>query len=137
MLSGMGFTAVQARAALTATSGSLERAADWLFSHADDLAAAVAGVEAASGGGGGGGGGGRHGQGGSLADLAQGDTVTDGAGRYELVGFASHMGASTASGHYVAHIRKAGKWVIFNDEKVAISEKPPREFGYLYLYRRK
>jgi len=137
MLSGMGFTAVQARAALTATSGSLERAADWLFSHADDLAAAVAGVEAASDGGGGGGAGGRRGQGGSLADLAQGDTVTDGAGRYELVGFASHMGASTASGHYVAHIRKSGKWIIFNDEKVAISEKPPREFGYLYLYRRK
>lgn len=138
MLTAMGFTAVQARAALTATSGSLERAADWLFSHADDLAAAVAGVEAASGGGGGaardGNGGG---QGGSLADLAQGDTVTDGTGQYELMGFASHMGASTASGHYVAHVRKAGKWVIFNDEKVAVSEKPPREFGYLYLYRRK
>ncbi|KAK1862263.1 hypothetical protein I4F81_004837 [Pyropia yezoensis] len=138
MLAAMGFTAVQARAALRATGGSLERAADWLFSHSDDLAAAVAGVEAASGGGGGAAGGGDGGgQGGSLADLAQGDTVTDGTGQYELMGFASHMGASTASGHYVAHVRKAGQWVIFNDEKVAVSEKPPREFGYLYLYRRK
>ncbi|GAB0494854.1 hypothetical protein MMPV_006150 [Pyropia vietnamensis] len=137
MLSAMGFTAVEARAALTATGGSLERAADWLFSHTDDLAAAVAGVEAANGGGAasGGDGGGQGGD--SLADLARGDTVTDGTGRYELMGFASHMGASTASGHYVAHVFKAGKWIIFNDEKVAVSEKPPREFGYLYLYRRK
>ena len=42
--------------ALTATSGSIERAADWLFSHVDDLDRAV--DEALGGGGGGGGGGG-------------------------------------------------------------------------------
>ena len=42
MLSGMGFTEHQAKGALAATSGNLERAADWLFSHADDLDAAVA-----------------------------------------------------------------------------------------------
>ena len=29
-----------------------------------------------------------------------------------------------------------GRWVIFNDEKVAVSEHPPIELGYLYLYRR-
>ena len=29
-----------------------------------------------------------------------------------------------------------GRWVIFNDEKVAVSERPPRDLGYLYLYRR-
>lgn len=34
----------QAAAALQACSGSLERAADWLFSHSADLAAAVAAV---------------------------------------------------------------------------------------------
>ena len=34
------------------------------------------------------------------------------------MGFVSHMGASTAAGHYVAHIRKGGRWVIYNDEKV-------------------
>ena len=28
------------------------------------------------------------------------------------------MGANTACGHYVAHIRKEGRWVIYNDEKV-------------------
>lgn len=28
------------------------------------------------------------------------------------------MGSSTACGHYVAHVFKGGRWVIFNDEKV-------------------
>lgn len=28
------------------------------------------------------------------------------------------------------------RWVIFNDEKVAVSEKPPREYGYLYMFKR-
>ena len=42
----------------------------------------------------------------------------DGPGKYTLLGFVSHMGASTAAGHYVAHIRKDGRWVIYNDEKV-------------------
>lgn len=55
---------------------------------------------------------------------------------YELMAFISHIGSSTQSGHYVAHIKKEGKWVIFNDEKVAKSVVPPREFGYIYFYRR-
>lgn len=45
----------------------------------------------------------------------------DGPGRYTLLGFVSHMGASTAAGHYVAHICKDGRWVIYNDEKVCCS----------------
>ena len=28
------------------------------------------------------------------------------------------------------------KWTIFNDSKVAISEKPPIPFAYLYIYKR-
>ena len=55
---------------------------------------------------------------------------------YELAAFISHMGTSTNVGHYVCHIKKEGRWVIFNDEKVAVSENPPFELGYLYLYRR-
>lgn len=46
------------------------------------------------------------------------------------------MGSSTACGHYVAHVFKGGRWVIFNDEKVAASEAPPRSLGYMYLYAR-
>lgn len=29
-----------------------------------------------------------------------------------------------------------GRWAIFNDEKVAVSEHPPLELAYMYLYKR-
>ena len=63
--------------------------------------------------------------------------LDDGPGRYELVGIVSHMGRNTACGHYVCHLKKKGKWVIYNDEKVAVSENPPRDLAYMYLCRRK
>ena len=57
--------------------------------------------------------------------------------RYELAAFISHMGSSSHSGHYVCHIKdKEGRWVIYNDNKVALSVTPPRELGYLYMYKR-
>lgn len=107
-----------------ATQGSLERAADWLFSHMDDLPAAVASA---------------------LGSTHSSQTVvtpaeaplSDGSGLYELVSFISHMGANTACGHYVCHIKKEGSWALFNDRKVAASESTPRELGYIYLYQRK
>ncbi|CAG9463821.1 unnamed protein product [Pedinophyceae sp. YPF-701] len=124
MLGSMGFTPEQAAAALQATSGNLEQAADWLFSHSEDLAAVVAAVQAGAAGGGAGG-------------ARRRQPPYDGTpGTYELVGFVSHMGSNVHSGHYVAHIKKNGQWVIFNDEKVAASEKPPRGLGYIYLLRR-
>lgn len=55
---------------------------------------------------------------------------------YKLVAFVSHMGTSTQCGHYVCHILKEGRWVIYNDDKVAVSEAPPIKLGYLYLYQR-
>lgn len=55
---------------------------------------------------------------------------------YKLVAFISHMGTSTQVGHYVCHILKDERWVIFNDSKVAISQNPPKDLGYLYLYKR-
>lgn len=55
---------------------------------------------------------------------------------YQLKAFISHMGQSTMCGHYVCHIKKDERWYIFNDNKVAVSENPPREFGYLYFYER-
>lgn len=134
MLQSMGFTDVQATAALQACSNNIERAADWLFSHMEDLDGAVAQVMAKQAGAVGGGaaapapaaaGGG-----------AGGARVLDGRGEYELLGFISHMGSNTACGHYVCHIKKDGRWVIFNDEKVAVSEKPPKDLGYMYMFRR-
>lgn len=60
----------------------------------------------------------------------------DGAGTYRLVAFISHIGNHTSCGHYVAHILKDGRWVIFNDETVALSEHPPKDLAYIYLYKR-
>lgn len=40
--------------------------------------------------------------------------------RYSLAGFISHVGKNTGCGHYVAHIRKDGRWAIFDDRKVRI-----------------
>lgn len=123
MLCSMGFSEVHARGALKACGNNTERAADWLFSHTDDLDAAIASL---SGGGGGGSG------------PATERVYDDGVGEYNLVGFISHIGRHTACGHYVCHAKRGngGEWVIFNDEKVAKSETPPLELGYLYLYRR-
>ncbi|EWM24947.1 ubiquitin carboxyl-terminal [Nannochloropsis gaditana] len=121
----MGFTEEQAKAALQATEGSMERAADWLFSHADDLPRAVAEVLGA-------GGGEERGQEGGQTP----SQCNDGEGVYSLVGFISHVGRNLGSGHYVAHIKKEGEWAIFDDQKVAASEKPPKDLGYLYVYRR-
>jgi len=125
-MASLGFTPDQARAALTACDGSKERAADWLFSHMDDLDAACAAVMGAGGV--------------TPATSAQSipdiDNTSD-CTKYSLVGFISHIGKNTGSGHYVAHIRKPGHgFVIFDDEKVAQSRKPPLDLGYIYLYKR-
>ena len=63
--------------------------------------------------------------------------LEDGPGRYELVAFISHMGSNLGCGHYVCHLKRDGRWVLFNDEKVALSAEPPRGLGYLYLFKRK
>lgn len=55
---------------------------------------------------------------------------------YRLIGLVSHIGTSTHCGHYVAHIRKDGRWVIFNDDKVGASKNPPIDMGYLYFFER-
>jgi ubiquitin carboxyl-terminal hydrolase 5/13 len=46
------------------------------------------------------------------------------------------MGTSTQCGHYVCHILKDGRWTIFNDENVALSENPPKDLAYIYFYQR-
>lgn len=123
MIISMGFTMDQAKKALKATSNNIERAMDWIFSHADELDApppAAAADEAAP-----------------AARSQDGATCRDGEGVYEMAAIISHMGSSTMVGHYVAHIKREGQWYIYNDEKVALSENPPMELGYLYLYRRR
>lgn len=133
-LTVMGFTGEQSKAALMAVGGSLERAADWLFSHADGLDAAVNEVMRDAE---------RKQQedqlmaNGAEGGVSDGVHLLDGKGVYEMVGFASHLGSNTSCGHYVAHIRKEGRFVLYNDEKVAVSKKAPTDLGFLYVYRRK
>ena len=55
---------------------------------------------------------------------------------YKLFAFISHLGSNTSCGHYIAHIKKEGRWVRFNDEKVETSDQPPINMGYIYFYVR-
>uniref|UniRef100_UPI003AAB5D15 ubiquitin carboxyl-terminal hydrolase 5 isoform X4 n=1 Tax=Centroberyx gerrardi TaxID=166262 RepID=UPI003AAB5D15 len=121
----MGFSRDQATKALRATSNVLERAVDWIFSHLDDLES----MDVSEGGR-------SAGDSEGSREPPPGPRVRDGPGKYELFAFISHMGTSTMCGHYVCHIKKDQQWVIFNDQKVCASEKPPKDLGYLYFYRR-
>ncbi|XP_052081738.1 ubiquitin carboxyl-terminal hydrolase 5-like [Mytilus californianus] len=114
MIMSMGFSREQAIKALKATDGNVERAVDWIFSHADQLDTMET----------------------EESTPQQTPESRDGNGKYKLVAFISHMGTSSLVGHYVCHIIKNGRWVIFNDEKVAVSEHPPKDLAYLYLYQR-
>eukprot|EP00301_Raphidiophrys_heterophryoidea_P003463 c11563_g1_i1.p1 GENE.c11563_g1_i1~~c11563_g1_i1.p1 ORF type:complete len:840 (+),score=204.41 c11563_g1_i1:24-2522(+) len=124
MLCSMGFSQAKAIQALARTSNDLERAVDWLFSHADepDDAPASAPTQAAPT---------------PSAPTPAAPTVADaGSSRYVLRAFVSHIGSSTLAGHYVCHIkdRQTGKWILYNDRKVAISDTVPKDLGYLYFF---
>jgi len=112
----LGFTPHQAKYALKMTKGDANQAAEWLFMNADEVPAEdLNGIR--------------------NEKLAPKE-VRNGSGQYQLTAFISHMGSSPHSGHYVAHIKKDDVWYIFNDEKVAISQNPPKLLGYLYLFKR-
>ncbi|GAB0093921.1 Ubiquitin carboxyl-terminal hydrolase [Sergentomyia squamirostris] len=114
LLMGMGFNERQATKALQETSNNIERAADWIFSHQSELDRMET----------------------SDDEIKPEIQIRDGSSCYKLTAFISHMGTSTQMGHYVCHILKDGRWLIFNDAKVAISQNPPKDMGYLYLYKR-
>ena len=127
MLAAMGFAEKHAAAALERSGGDVERAADWLFSNADDLESAVAEAEAQSG----------RGAGGGAADASTlsgrasstRPRAWTGPRPTSFSGVVSHMGGNTACGHYVAHVKSRGEWCIFNDERVARSREPPLDMG--------
>jgi len=119
MVMSMGFSREQAEMGLRNTDNNVERAVDWIFNHPD-------GEEAS-------------GDGPGPNQSKELENLRDGEPRYELQAFVSHMGTSNHSGHYVCHIKDPEdptKWIIFNDNKVAVSVNPPKELGYLYLYKR-
>lgn len=117
-LISFGFQDDVARKALKASGGDIEKATDWIFSNPD---ASVSNMDATAS---------NTTSGPNDADLP------DGGGKYRLMGIVSHIGTSTHCGHYVAHILKDGRWVIFNDNKVGASINPPKDMGYLYFFER-
>ncbi|PON86677.1 Ubiquitinyl hydrolase [Trema orientale] len=119
MLISFGFQEEVARKALKASGGDIEKATDWIFNNPD--ASASSDMDATT----------------SKATSNPADIgLPDGGGRYKLMGIVSHIGTSTQCGHYVAHIFKDGRWVIFNDDKVGASINPPKDMGYLYFFER-
>lgn len=45
----------------------------------------------------------------AVASSSGSAAVQDGPGKYELVGFISHLGANLGCGHYVCHVKKEGR----------------------------
>lgn len=54
--------------------------------------------------------------------------------RYRLDGIVSHKGASIHVGHYVAYLRKASGWALFNDEKVFAIQNLDEAMQTSYMY---
>ncbi|XXH03243.1 Mitotic spindle checkpoint component mad2 [Hypoxylon texense] len=127
MLGAMGFGAPQARKALKETSGDVERAVEWLFSHPDDQGdfddeAAASSAEKKE-----------------AAPAGSGELPA----KFQLQSIVCHKGTSIHTGHYVAFIRKlldttVPKWVLFNDEKVveAGDVEEMKKTAYVYFFNR-
>ncbi|PFH34670.1 hypothetical protein BESB_067030 [Besnoitia besnoiti] len=145
MICGMGFTVEQAKAGLLAVGSGGDvcgRAADWLLNHMDDLESAVRTVLAEA----------EQKNAKQEEDAEEEDSEPLDAlspferarrglddnpqGRYKLHAFITHMGKNANSGHYVCHVKRGGKLVLFNDEKVAEAVEPPVDLGYIYVFRR-
>lgn len=114
-----GFTETAARNALRAMKGNVECAAEWIFNNPEEAEAVS--MDAVN----------------QTPPSTTTENVPDGCGKYELKAFVSHIGANTQCGHYVCHIKKDGRWVLFNDSKVAASGDLPKDMGYLYFYQRR
>lgn len=119
-LLAFGFDEDLARKALKASGGDVERATDWIFNNPNASTSSYMDTSTSS----------------NTAPAPADAGLPDGGGKYRLFGIVSHMGTSTQCGHYVAHILKDGRWVIFNDSKVGASINPPKDMGYLYFFER-
>lgn len=116
----MGFSRAHAVRALTTNNNNVEAAIDWALNTPEDSVPMATESATAT----------------ATTTTTENNKFRDGSGKYRLLAFISHIGNHPSSGHYVAHIRKNDRWVIFNDETVALSENPPKDLAYLYLYQR-
>jgi len=144
ILVSMGFPEQRAIKSLRETGGNVERATDWLFSHTEDEVMDFDTGAIGSGG-----------LGSSAAEVIPPQASSSSSSKYTLLSIVSHLGLNTSSGHYVAHVRKAMggpgtpaptgdastdeknnvRWYLMNDGKVAESEAPPLELGFMYFYK--
>ena len=124
MLTCMGFSDQQAKRALRKCDGNLERAGDWIMSHMDEPDSDEAmEVDQSSQ---------------PVAEEVK-SLFMDGEpnkGMYRLHSTITHLGSSLHAGHYVCHVRKDGKWIYYNDSKVAETDDPPIGKGYMYFFRK-
>lgn len=130
-LAGMGFEQARCVYALQQTSNSLDRAVEWLFSHADEPLPSSASSTSTSS------------SSSSSSSAAAAVEMDGGSSRYRLYAAITHLGKSTGTGHYVCHLRgEDGKWVLFNDEKVSEVEVDEGGVGkgmdraYMLIYQR-
>lgn len=126
LVTSMGFTSKNATFALKKKGGNVEEALNYLLTeNVDEIIS-------------------NEGNGGEFFFQHSGNKAsnckvfTDGHCKYKLVGMISHIGASPKVGHYVCHIKddETNDWILFNDEKVGISKKPPLSLGSLYFFVR-
>lgn len=115
-LMAAGFSQAKAKQALEATSGDLERAFDWIFSHAEEPNQVA------------------------IQENMSSESI-DFKSKYQLNSFITHKGNSVFCGHYVVHLKdnSTGKWILFNDEKVAEAaedESFPIKDAYIYIYKK-
>lgn len=128
-LMSLGYSKAQVERALGETNYNVERlvssiytidhtfrAADWLFSHPEELDAMMDVTET------------------SQVNVQK--DICDGEGKYELMAIISHLGKSTDCGHYICHVKRDEQWYVFNDEKVAKASSPPLSHGFVYIFRR-
>jgi ubiquitin carboxyl-terminal hydrolase 5/13 len=121
MIVAMGLTEKQARRGLRKCDNDVERAMDFIFSHMDEPDSEDDQMQVDQ-----------------TAEEAKSEfeNKAPDAGVYALHGFVTHLGSGVHSGHYVAHIKKDGKWIYYNDAKVAETTEPPIGKGYMYFLRK-
>lgn len=119
-LESMGFSSGQASAALRANGGTVESAVEWLFAgHTEDEVPPEDPESEKN----------------EVKERGSAELPTD----YELRSIVCHKGTSVHAGHYVAAIRRDGKWYLFNDERVVegTDAEELQKYAYIYIFVRK
>lgn len=122
-LQDMGFSFALAKKALFVNKNNVESSVEWLFSNPDDDGI-IPEQEA------------EQAETKNIEDLLTNTTSS----RYTLKAVVCHKGTQVNSGHYVAFVKKHGRWVLYNDEKVVDVTGDLKSWdeieknGYVYIW---